>query len=434
MYKMDLLHEGGTAGDVPVGPASRAVQQALHAAHPGAVWVILGWQANPLPATIAAVDRSTMLIVDGLAERSGAVDREADWSGTPYAFGTIYNYGGKTTLGGAAATWADKYHRWRAKAGSALAGIALMPEANRTSDANLDLFGALAWRDERIDLAAFYADYARRRYGAADGHAAAAWAVLRDTAYAIDGDTGEPQDSLFCAQPSLTATSGAAWSPGTMRYDPDAFEAALPRLLAVAPELRGRATYQADLVDVARQTVANRGRALLPRLHDAYDAGDLAAFDQLATAWLALLDLQADLVASRPEFLLGPRLATARTAGGTSTEADLLEYDQRSLLTVWGPRAASVDGGLRDYANREWDGLLRDVYRPRWATYLAALRTALVTGQAVADRDWYADADAWSRRHDRYPQRPVGDPYRLARRVHDTLTGPHQVRLEVSAG
>nr|WP_203961588.1 alpha-N-acetylglucosaminidase TIM-barrel domain-containing protein [Actinocatenispora thailandica] len=356
MYKMDLLHEGGSAGDVPVGEASRAVERALRRARPGATWVILGWQRNPLPATIAAVDRSKMLIVDGLAERSGAVDRERDWSNTPYAFGTIYNYGGKSTLGGAAATWVDKYHRWRGKPNGALAGIALMPEANRTSDANLDLFGALGWRTDRIDLPAYYADYARRRYGAADRHAEAAWAALRGTAYAIPGDSAEPQDGLFGAQPSLTATSGAAWSPSTVQYDPSAFDAALPALLAVAPRLRTGAAYRSDLVDVARQTIDNRGRLLLPQLYQAYTDADLVVFDQLAAAWLALLDLLADLVATRPELLLGPRLATARAAGGDEDEADRLEFDQRSLLTVWGGRTASVDGGLRDYANREWTG------------------------------------------------------------------------------
>jgi alpha-N-acetylglucosaminidase len=434
MYKMDLLHEGGSAGDVPVGAASAAVERALRRAHPGATWVILGWQNNPLPATLAAVDRSRMLIVDGLAERSAAVDRETDWSNTPYAFGTIYNYGGKSTLGGAAATWVDKYHRWRAKPNGALAGIALMPEANRTSDANLDLFGALGWHTGRIELPAYYADYARRRYGAADAHAAAAWAALRDTAYAIGGDSAEPQDGLFGAQPSLTATSGAAWSPSTVQYDPAAFDAALPALLRVAPRLRTGAAYRADLVDVARQTIDNHGRALLPQLHQAYTDADLVVFDQLAAAWLALLDLLGDLVSTRPELLLGPRLASARAAGGDRAEADRLEFDQRSLLTVWGDRTASVDGGLRDYANREWDGLVRDVYRPRWARYLAAVRTAIVTDTPIAEHDWFADADRWARRHDRYRQHPVGDEYRLALRTHQALTGPRQIHVQLRAG
>ncbi|GAA2912007.1 hypothetical protein GCM10020221_04620 [Streptomyces thioluteus] len=35
MYKMDLLHEGGTPGPVPVGAAARAVEKALRTAHTG---------------------------------------------------------------------------------------------------------------------------------------------------------------------------------------------------------------------------------------------------------------------------------------------------------------------------------------------------------------------------------------------------------------
>ena len=45
--KMDLLHEGGKAGNVPVPDAARAVEKALQTALPGATWVILGWQKNP---------------------------------------------------------------------------------------------------------------------------------------------------------------------------------------------------------------------------------------------------------------------------------------------------------------------------------------------------------------------------------------------------
>ncbi|HEX8777353.1 MAG TPA: alpha-N-acetylglucosaminidase TIM-barrel domain-containing protein, partial [Rhodanobacter sp.] len=67
MYKMDLLHEGGRAGDVPVGAAARGVMAALQTAHPGARWVLLGWQHNPLPAVLDAVDKRRLLVVDGLS-------------------------------------------------------------------------------------------------------------------------------------------------------------------------------------------------------------------------------------------------------------------------------------------------------------------------------------------------------------------------------
>ena len=58
MYKMDLLHEGGNPGDVPVGEAAAAVEGALQKAHPGAIWAILGWQTNPSQALLDGVDKS----------------------------------------------------------------------------------------------------------------------------------------------------------------------------------------------------------------------------------------------------------------------------------------------------------------------------------------------------------------------------------------
>ena len=41
----------------PIGEAARAVEAALRAAHPEALWTILGWQNNPQRAIIEAVDR-----------------------------------------------------------------------------------------------------------------------------------------------------------------------------------------------------------------------------------------------------------------------------------------------------------------------------------------------------------------------------------------
>ena len=51
---MDLLHEGGNPGDVPVPDAARAVESGLRTAHPDSVWVILGWQENPRRDLLAA--------------------------------------------------------------------------------------------------------------------------------------------------------------------------------------------------------------------------------------------------------------------------------------------------------------------------------------------------------------------------------------------
>ncbi|MFB7453120.1 alpha-N-acetylglucosaminidase [Streptomyces sp. NPDC056194] len=423
MFKMDLLHEGGTPGPVDVTRAAEAVQRALETARPGATWVMLGWQNNPSTALLGGVDRSRVLIVDGLSDRYEGLDREKQWGGTPYAFGAIANFGGHTSLGANTGVWTERFRAWLARSDSALRGIAYLPEGTGGNPAAFDLFTELAWEPGPVDQRAWFAAYAARRYGGADPHAAAAWEQLRLGPYSgASGTWSEPQDSLFTARPSLTATKAARWSPTAMRYEAGTVERALAELLQVAPALRASDAYRYDLVDVARQALTNRGRVLLPRVKAAYEAGDLERFRVLVREWNASEELLGRLVASDRRFLLGPWLAAARSWAAGPEERDRLEYDARSILTTWADRGPSDSAGLHDYANREWAGLVQDVYAPRWAAYFASLDTALVQGTAPAAIDWFAREDAWAHGHQAYPTSPTGDPVALAGEVAAALT------------
>ncbi|WP_406055617.1 alpha-N-acetylglucosaminidase [Streptomyces sp. NBC_01077] len=428
MVKMDLLHEGGIAGTVDVAAAAGAVQRALEAARPGATWVMLGWQHNPTPALLSGVDRRRVLIVDGLSDRYDGLDRETAWGGTPYAFGTIPNFGGHTSLGANTGAWVDRFHTWLAEQDSALRGIAYLPEGTGGNPAAFDLFTELAWQPGPIDQKSWFAGYAARRYGGTDPHAAAAWEQLRLGPYSMGSGTwSEPQDSLFAARPGLTAATAAKWSPKAMRYDATTVERALAELLQVAPRLQATDAYRFDLVDVARQALANRSRVLLPRIKGAYEAEDLAGFRALVREWRAHEELLGRLVGSDRRFLLGPRLADARSWGAGPAESDRLEYDARSILTTWADRVPSEAGGLHDYANREWAGLVQDVYAPRWAAYFASLDSALVDGAEPVAVDWFARDDAWAHDRRRYPTTPTGDPLALAGEVRAALAASSAV-------
>ncbi|MFF0265740.1 alpha-N-acetylglucosaminidase TIM-barrel domain-containing protein [Kribbella sp. NPDC004536] len=417
MYKMDLLHEGGTAGDVSVPDASRAVQNALEAAHPGAIWAILGWQKNPLPATLQSIDRSKMLVVDGISEASNVTDRDKDFLGTSYAFGTIWNFGGHSNLGASLAAWNEKFHAWLAKPGTALNGIALMPEAIDNNPAAVAFFTDLAWESQPVDLQQWFTDYATSRYGSADPHAVEAWRILGNTVYnwPAAADSKHPT-GLFDYEPSLGVTGTA------IPYDPEAFRQALGELLAVPPALRQSTAYRYDLVDVARQVVANDSRTLLPRISAAYQAGDLQQFRKLTANWLQRLKLLDDLLGTDDNFLLGSWLAGASAQAAGPEEAAALRYDVRTLITDWTATAT-----LQDYARREWNGLVGDYYAGRWRTYFAALDTALSTGQPPTPVDWKAYAEQWAQTDTQYPVKARGDAYQLASRIAAIPTGTLRV-------
>jgi alpha-N-acetylglucosaminidase len=419
MYKMDLLHEGGRAGNVPVAAAAKQVMAALQTAHPDARWVMLGWQHNPQIAVVDALDHRKLLVVDGLSDRYDGIDRENDWHGAPYAFGSINNFGGHTTLGANAGVWLDRFASWRGKPGSALRGIAWMPEGSGADPAAFALFTALAWQTQPIDAAAWFADYATYRYGGIDPHATAAWRILAHTAYAMPaGEWSEPQDSLFNARPSLDVGTAAHWSPAAMRYDAGHFEMAVCELLQVAPAGRDSSAYRYDLVDVTRQALSNRARVLLPQMKAAYEAKDVTRFHALAVQWLDDMAMLDRLLASDPHFLLGNWLAHART---DTTEAAQQEYDQRAIVTHWGDRSGADRGGLHDYANRELSGLVGGLYAPRWQRYFASLEQALTTNATPQPIDWFAMEQAWSHSHETLPTTAQGDAWQLAAEVAKRL-------------
>ncbi|HEX4389356.1 MAG TPA: alpha-N-acetylglucosaminidase [Steroidobacteraceae bacterium] len=423
-YDMEVFQEGGNSGDVPVGEAARAVQAALQAAHPGANWMMLAWEGNPRAELLDGVDRTRLLIIDIDHDRVPRDERARDFRGAPFLFGGLWEFGGRTTLGANVGNITDRLQRL-ARANGNMAGTALFTEGMDTNPFAFDLFTEMAWRPAPLDLSEWTSAYVRRRYGAAEPSATAAWQVLRDTAYAIrvddvvfNSERDAAQESLFNAQPGLTANRASNWAPEAMRYDAGAFRQALPQLLQAAPKLHNR-SY--DLVDVARQTLANESRLLLPQIKAAYDARDRVRFEELTRRWLQLMDLQDELLATDPSFMVGTWLAFVPHWAATPAELARLNYDARSILTTWGDRHASDVAHLHDYGNRDWAGLTRDYYRVRWATYFRSLDEELRTGQPAAAIDWFAAGEAWNRGTQHYPDQPQGDPYAVARKIAEAL-------------
>lgn len=421
LYKMDLLHEGGEAGDVPPKVAAQKVWQSLYSAHPHARWVLLGWESNPTTDEIEGASKEHLLIVDGLSDRMPELDRERQWLGAPYAFGSIPNFGGHQGMGANTGVWFERFPAWRSKPHSTLQGIAYLPEGTGTDPAAFALFTRLGWSPIPPDRLAWFRDYADDRYGGKDVHAEAAWYAMAQSAYAMmPMRLSESQDSLFAAAPNLKAQRATMYGPHAMRYDAARFAPALTELLQVAPALRETTAYQHDIVDVARQVLSNRSRALLPQIRAAYEGKDTKRFAQLTKEWLDDMVLMDRLLATDPDLLLGRWLAPARTAGADAGEGKRLAYQQLILLLHWSDNSNPADT-LNDYANREYAGLMSGFYRARWQRYFAALTQALEHQMSPPVFDWVEDARAWARSDPHPATSPSGNPWLVASEVADRL-------------
>src|SRR6201996_8535565 len=285
IYDMETFQEGGGSGDVPVADGARAIQKALNEAHPDALWFMMAWQGNPRKELIDAVDRNRILVADIEQGRVPRETRDQDFKGARWLFGGLWEFGGRTTMGAPLYDYAQRMPRAAMREGSHLSGTALFTEGLDTNPYAFDLYSEMAWHTEPVDLEAWTAQYAERRYGAVDAHAASAWKILLHTSYGYraDGVTNHgvrdaAHESIFNAQPSLTATRTGQWSPDIPRYDPKDLKPALTEMLQVAPSLRAAASDHYDLTDVTRQVLADDARRLLPLIQSAYEAKDIAKF------------------------------------------------------------------------------------------------------------------------------------------------------------
>jgi len=123
--------------------------------------------------------------------------------------------------------------------------------------------------------------------------------------------------------------------------------------------------------------------------------------------------VQDSLLTTRREFKVGNWIAQARKIGRTEDEKRLYEWNARVQITTWGNRKAADEGGLRDYSHREWSGLLKDFYYPRWKAYFDMLGQRL-NGVQVQDIDWYAMEEPWTWLRNDYPAEPEENAVEIA--------------------
>lgn len=407
---VDLLHEGGMTGGVPLVDAARGVDRALAAADPDYLWVIQAWIDNPREEIVNAVDKDHMLVLD--LEHAQWQPKQAFW-GTPWAWGELGNFGGRLGLFGHLQQIAHDLPAALASSDRGrLVGLAMMKEGTEQDPIVEQLMSRMVWDQSEVDLNDWARSYVTARYGTADPDALAAWRTLVPTAYSVNDE--RRADSVLNAQPDLSANAASPRQPRQLPYDPALIEQAWHRLLDASGRLGRLDTFQYDLVDVTRQVIVNRGRVVLPTVKAAYIAGDTAAFERTSKQFLHLMDLEESVLGTRAEFLFGPWLADARSWGQTAAEKQALARDAAALLTIWGePRTLSQSN--HEYANRDWSGLVAGYYKPRWKTYFATLSTALSTGQDPVPVDWYEVGRAFVDHIGDYPVRPSGDPVQAAR-------------------
>ena len=441
-YSMDPFHEAGALPKgFDIGKMGQHILAAMKRAVPEAKWVIQGWNENPHQEMLDSLPTGEVVVLDLFSECSpmwGIPSRfrrpqgygEHDW-----LFCMLENFGANVGLHGRMDLLLNNFQLTRTSPMARhMVGWGLTMEGSENNPVMFELMSELPWMRNVPTKEDWVTRYVTARYGQSNEAVQKAWQILAGGIYnAPFGNYQQgPHESIFCARPGLDCFQVSSWSKMNNYYDPTSTWEAARLMLSAANQYHGNNNFEYDLVDICRQALADRGRVVYNRAMADFRSCDRRAFRQDSEEFLRLILQQDSLLATRREFRVGHWTSQARQRGTTQAESDLYEWNARVQITTWGNRPCANEGGLRDYAHKEWQGILRDFYYPRWRHFIGILQDELdgrlpmlavgnsyvpQKGNPAVEVDWYAMEEPWTLDHTPYSPEPEGDPINVARDI-----------------
>lgn len=429
-FATDPFHEGGNIGDMSARDVSFEVLSAMLKANRDSIWIIQSWQNNPTSELLAGIGdiengKQHALILDLYAEKDpnykkGHSENQAhgysrEFDNTPWVFCMLNNFGGRLGLHG----HLDNLANWIPEAYNtctAIAGIGITPEASFNNPVLYDFLFESVWRDDAekemqvINLKEWICDYAERRYGAISKNAVYAWEILLRTVYKAELNMvgqGAPE-SIVNARPSLLSRPASSWGNKTIGYNKADLKKVAKLLLSDYEIMKESKGYKYDLITVLQQILSNTAQDVHLEMVAAFENKNLAEFKAISEKFLKIADLMDRVLSGSEYYMLGRWVEQAKALAQNADDFTkmLFELNAKSLITTWGSYNQCETGGLRDYSNRQWSGLVGDFYKPRWERWIAD-RINELEGKPFEEKiNWFISDWSWARRNKAYETEP----------------------------
>ncbi|HWJ26240.1 MAG TPA: alpha-N-acetylglucosaminidase C-terminal domain-containing protein, partial [Flavisolibacter sp.] len=244
-----------------------------------------------------------------------------------------------------------------------------------------------------------------------------AWQVFLQTIYSsFDKYQEGRSESVFCARPSLQVTSVSSWGTRARNYDTEKFKEAVRLFVSASKEMKNSITYQIDKIDFVRQVLSNEGESVYKEMVDAYNQKDISLFGKKSSLFLSLIQLQDSLLSCSEHFQLYRWLKQAEDFGKAPFEKKLALKNAKMQITYWGPDDPKTD--LHEYANKEWSGLMKSFYLPRWKMFVEDCIRKL-NGQKSVEPDYFRFEQMWCNQPDLY--KPINVTAEKEARIIDRI-------------
>ncbi len=429
-FATDPFHEGGNTADMKPREISYEVLGAMLKNNKDSIWIIQSWQVNPTSELLRGLDdipngKQHALILDLYAEKycnykKGNSENFAhgyapEFDNTPWIYCMLNNFGGRLGLHG----HLDNLCNWIPEAFNncnSVAGIGITPEASFNNPVLYDFLFESVWCDDAnaemlpINLKEWICDYAHRRYGAKSESANSAWHILIETVYKSELNNlgqGAPE-SIVNSRPSLESRPASTWGNAVVSYDKNELIKAAKLLLADYDILKDSAGYKYDVITILQQVLSNTAKDVHLEMADAFNKKDLDSFKLKAEEFLGIADLMDDVLSGSEYYLLGRWVEQAKALAKNADDftKKIYELNSKSLITTWGSYNQCETGGLSDYSNRQWSGLISDFYKKRWERWINNCINEL-EGKSYEEKiSWFPWEWKWARGNKTFANTP----------------------------
>lgn len=418
---------------------AQSINEGMASGDPDAVWYQMGWAFGydkrwlkkgpdgrmPLDGMTSAVPKGKLVFLDYVCEEYELYKTTQSFGHSPFIWNYLANFGGCTYQLAPLDNIAGKIKE--AMKSPLCRGVGSTLEGISTYPVGYELTLEAPWhKDGAPDMEQWYRDYALRRAGRPDKAVEAGWAILIGDVLNKVQIGHYDRGSIAMKRPVLDKKIDPALPKTALEgtpppRSPQVLEKMIHsarKLLEASLSAKKTDSYQYDLVNLTRQILSYELDNTCTALMDACKSGDKPEFKNQADRLKNMMLDMDTLTGTRHEFLIGSWIQKARSWGKTDEEKDYYEKNARQIVTTWGAPGA----GLTDYARREWNGMIRDYYLPRWQEFISRLEESMKTGRKFDSKSF----TLWCITHEgkwvdskegNYSTVPQGDSFALAAQI-----------------
>ena len=383
---------------------TKHMYESVRKADPKAEWLQMGWilyyqkewTAENTRAMLEAVPKGKMTILDYFCDRREVWRTRDKFSGQPYIWCYLGNFGGNTVWEGNPKLACERIDAALKEGGKNLVGIGSTLEGLDVQQAPYECVLEKAWATGET-TEQIINSIADRHAGAPNETARKAWATLYNDAYTVSAGTHR---EMIGMRPLLNKVrSSYKVNLGAII---DAWQTLIKQ------ERVDRDAMVIDITTAGREVLHQLFMIEKSAFDQAFAQKDLAAMRQHATLMRELLkDIDTSNSFQR-HCTLDAWLEQASSYGNTPALCDYYRNDALTLITTWG-------GCLNDYATRVYQGLVAQYHAVRWGMYIDRAIQCVKTGT-----EW--DNAAWEKQVGDFEQNFKYDPAAATRPETDLLT------------